>query len=92
LEASHPGRQPKYGLYKKIQYIHWLIEECILICSSVNQEIYVTRGRGAGQGRTPRIFISDMEAYICRFYVTDEYIIIFLKNIIYYIHRRYVPP
>jgi hypothetical protein len=27
LEAPHPGRQRKQGLYKKNQYISWLTEE-----------------------------------------------------------------
>jgi hypothetical protein len=38
LETPHPGRQPKHGLHKKIQYIPRLTEECMVLYSSVNQE------------------------------------------------------
>jgi hypothetical protein len=51
----------------------------------VNREIYETRVHSVGWGQTPNIFIGDVEpmnihAYIYRFHVTDEYIIIFLDT------------
>jgi hypothetical protein len=70
-------------LYIKNHYIHRLTEERIALCSSVNRGIQWTRGHGVGQGHMPSIFIDDVEptnirAYIHRFHITDEYIIIFL--------------
>jgi hypothetical protein len=36
LDAPHPGRQAKQGLYKSMQYIPWLTEERMPLCSSIN--------------------------------------------------------
>jgi hypothetical protein len=47
--GSSSGRQPKQALYKKTQYIHRFNREHIDLYSSINREIYGTRGRGARQ-------------------------------------------
>jgi hypothetical protein len=58
---SIPGGNQNRVHIKNPQYLCQLTEEHNALCSSVNQGIYATHDRSAGQGQAPNIFIGDVK-------------------------------